>query len=296
MPGFPIFGRILLGLLVIPALASRAQEPSATPDFLGEQAPATRLLLLGTFHFSDAGLDSYKPEFDVDILSDARQHELQQVLDLLEQFRPTKIAVERRPSRQAEIDSLYSAFRAGQFDLPSNEIYQLGFRLAARLGLDRVYAVDASARSFMADMTQEEWDVKLRELRRGTRPSPPWDARFTRLYRFDDSLKIQQSLRETLLRMNDPERIRQGHGHYMVGTLALGRGEDYFGADAATSWYNRNLRIFSNIMRITESPEDRILVIIGAGHLPFLRFAAEASPEYRLVEPAEYLAASPAGR
>ena len=48
-------------------------------------------------------------------------------------------------------------------------------------------------------------------------------------------------------------------------------------------WYNRNLRIFANIVRVTE-PGDRLLLVIGAGHVPILKQAADSSPEYRLVE------------
>jgi len=43
------------------------------------------------------------------------------------------------------------------------------------------------------------------------------------------------------------------------------------------NWYKRNLRIVVNINRITEPGKDRILVIIGAGHLKLLKeFAADA--------------------
>lgn len=64
---------------------------------------------------------------------------------------------------------------------------------------------------------------------------------------------------------------------------------DWFGPDAGTRWHNRNLRIFANLQRITESEEERILFIVGSGHLPILRFLASASPEYEMVEPATYL-------
>ena len=43
------------------------------------------------------------------------------------------------------------------------------------------------------------------------------------------------------------------------------------------NWYKRNLRIFANINRITEPGRDRVLVIIGAGHLKLLKeFAAHS--------------------
>jgi Family of unknown function (DUF5694) len=40
---------------------------------------------------------------------------------------------------------------------------------------------------------------------------------------------------------------------------------------------------------MTAGSADRILLIIGAGHLPILRFLAQSSPEYRLTEPVEFL-------
>jgi len=50
--------------------------------------------------------------------------------------------------------------------------------------------------------------------------------------------------------------------------------------DDATQWYTRNLRIFSNLQHLTTSASDRILLIIGAGHLPILRFPAQSSREH----------------
>jgi hypothetical protein len=69
----------------------------------------------------------------------------------------------------------------------------------------------------------------------------------------------------------------------------LGPNAAYLGPDDATEWYNRNLRIYSNLQHLAESPTDRVLMIIGAGHLPILRFIAQSSPELRLRETGEFL-------
>ena len=42
------------------------------PTRFGFDSPRAKLLLLGTFHFKDAGRDGYKSKFDVDILSAER--------------------------------------------------------------------------------------------------------------------------------------------------------------------------------------------------------------------------------
>lgn len=254
----------------------------------GEQA---ELLFLGVFHFDDQGLDAYKPKYKIDFMAPARQRELERLAEQLASFRPTKIAVEAERSDQARLDSLYGAYVQGTSTLGPDEVYQVGFRLAKRLGLAKVYAVDAAARAYMTD---EEARVKIASLAVNMEAlmkriqEDPWTIRYQQLYAREDSLKTVHSLAEHLLYMNTPERIRAGHGAYLVGSFKFGADLEYIGPDDATSWYNRNLRIFSNVQSIT-STTDRILVIIGAGHLPILRFLAESSPEHRLREVREFL-------
>lgn len=64
---------------------------------------------------------------------------------------------------------------------------------------------------------------------------------------------------------------------------------DYVGADMRSAWYNRNLRIFSNIICLPSQPDERILVIIGGGHVPILQHLIENSPEYKLLSVDDYL-------
>ena len=116
-----------------------------------------------------------------------------------------------------------------------------------------------------------------------------WWPRFEAEIAASDKLSDQQTLQETLLRMNSEEALLRSHGTYLVDTFKVGQGHDYIGPDWVTHWYNRNLRIFANLQRITESSQDRILLIIGSGHVPILRHCAQASPEYRLIEVSDYV-------
>ena len=272
------------------ALTLVAAHAGAQPPPFPE--PEAKVLLLGTFHFKDAGLDSYKPQFDIDIQSPERQAELAAVIEALARFEPTRIAVEVKPERQAVIDQRYQAYGRGEFELTSNEIYQLGFRLAKKLGHERVYAVDAEARYYDDWIDADKW---ARDNDQAKRLDPIWDMRYEGLYRKGDKQKTEQTLTETFLQMNTEERLLQGHGHYLVGAFEVGdpnggANEHYPGADSTTGWYNRNLRIFANLQRLLENKDERILVIIGAGHVPILRHAVQASPQFELVEVAEVLA------
>lgn len=265
-------------------------SPLHATAFLDEHGAKAQLLMVGTYHFANPGLDAYKQAFSVDMLSHTKQEEIEDVVERLARFNPTRVAVEAKPEQQARLDSLYQAYRDGRFTLTSNEVYQLGFRLAKRLGHTRVYAIDAPSRSYFPGMTSAQFDAKVHELGQDSLRHTVWQARFNSLYRFEDSLKTVRTLREFLLYLNDPASINASHGAYVVGTFRLGIGADYFGPDDATEWYNRNLRIFNNVQRITAASGERIVMIIGAGHLPVLRFLALASPEYRVAELSTYLA------
>jgi hypothetical protein len=275
--------------------------------FLGR--PTAKIMLLGTFHFEDRGVDRYKPQAGFDVFSKRRQAEIAEVVERLAGFHPTKIALERRPQDQDEIDQTYSAYLESRFELPGDEVYQLGFRLAKHLRHNRVYCANAWGRYYEPPIDIEahvrEQGLDRDYLDNLLSPHTPqayaqkhgqehllsqWELRFEELYGYWDQLKMQVSLREILLRTNEEELIVRGHGHYLVDWFKVGVNGVYPGVDWITAWYNRNLRIFANVQRITQSPQERILLIIGGGHLAILRHCVLASPEYELAEVHGYLA------
>ena len=267
--------------------------PSAAETKVEFPEAPSEVLLLGTFHFEDAGLDEYKPKHRLDVSS--RQAEISSILDQLAAFEPTHIAVEVRADRQERLDASYSSFLEGEKELTGNEIHQIGFRLARRLGHERIWAVDAPARRFESTEDATQW-----AMRNGQGPAllrGGWDRHFKELYERDDAAKMESSLTEHLLYLNDPERLRIGHGHYLIGSMGVGDGTEYPGADGMIWWFSRNLRIFTNLLRISQ-PGDRVLVLIGAGHVPIIRHTVDASPDFRLIEVGDVLGveAASAGR
>lgn len=264
-------------------------------DILGVGNRA-KVMLLGTFHFAYPNLDILKSEKVFDALSSLGQAEVEEVASLIERnFRPSKVAVEARPEKEPKLAEEYRAYRDGRFELPANEIYQLGFRLAARLGHAGVYPIDEWGRLYepwenvleyarvklglpKADRSDEE----LEELWRWVFGAG-WADRYQALLNRGTRLLAEQGLRSYLLYLNSEESILASHGIYLE--WAKGKPGDYALADHITGWwYNRNLRIFSNLKAITESPDDRILVIFGSGHLPILHHCLQTSLEHELVE------------
>lgn len=281
------------------------------PSTTGPGQPPTKIMLLGTFHFEDRGLDDYKPQATFD--AGARQNEVLEVVERLAAYNPTKIAVERRFDEQETLNRAYREYVQNALELPGDEVYQLSFRLARRLQHSGLYGVNAWERLYNPpiDMEQLAGGLSAVELNERVSQLPDfrpyedletyaaqrgqahklteWTGYYRTLHEQGDVEMTRQTLRETLRRANEPATIVESHGQYLVGAFKIGSRHEYPGADLTTRWYNRNLRIFANLQRVTEPPDERLLLIIGWGHLPILRHCAEASPEYELVEVADYL-------
>lgn len=274
-------------------------RPSTTPTALEELLGITRraqVLLLGTYHFKFSTNDMLKPQVILDMLSPEKQREIEEVVKLLKRFRPTKIALENKLDKDASLNADYRAYRGGAFSLTPWEGHQIGFRIAAAMGHERLYPIDEWGRQYESDEKLMEYARKRLGPKGADIPNDRllftlFDdavAGFERIYRNLEKHMATHSLREHLLYVNSPEQISLGLAVYLAWADA--EAGDYTLPDWISGWwYNRNLRIFANLKRITESPEDRILVIFGEGHIPILRHAVENSPVHELVEVSEYL-------
>lgn len=268
-------------------LGQTPEFPKPDPILIGNDA-LPEVLLLGTFHFGYPDLDKHVTAVDdrVDVLSPARQEQLEDLMDVVMRFKPTKLCVE---TQGGWLMHEYHNYKAGERDLGRNELFQIGFRVMDRALLDTLYAVDA--RPIVLDLydgpdslLHTPW---LDSLYAG------WDFggddtishRYSAWYAAQDKAKKENSLLEIFLAMNDDHALDRGYGAYLTGHYKLG---GYRGADIhAMHWYDRNLRIFRNIQDITTSPDDHILVLFGAGHMGILKHLFNCSPEYKLVRLAD---------
>jgi hypothetical protein len=246
----------------------------------GQEAPGrARVMVLGVYHFGNPNQDYVRTDVD-DHLSERRQTEIREVLDLLAAFRPTKVALEAVPG-SSPVPDRYQAYLRGEDTLRADERDQLGFRLARRFGLPRVYAVD------------QKLDMDVAGVVAAAEASG--DSAFLRLFRQTiaevqelEARKASLTVREILELANDPQALERQADLYLQIARVRGDG-DFKGPDVLAAWYQRNFRIFSNLVRVVESPEDRVLVIFGAGHAPILRELVRSSPDLELVEPNDYL-------
>lgn len=241
------------------------------------------IVLLGTGHWSNPGLDYRQDEFD-DMLSPRRQQEIEECLRSLMTIAPTKVALEVERHDEDAVNSDYTAYRAGDFALTGNERHQIGFRLDAMLGHHGVHAIDwyhptqpigwDDAIAFAEQHDQEHLISFFSDAQ--TDPA----AERTRIR--------QTHVRELLLESSDMPRLMENHEVYM-DMARIGRGAEYVGADVILRWYERNMKIFVNISRLAMSPNDHLLVLIGGGHLPLLTHFIEGAGRFRLEPASRYL-------
>ncbi len=244
-------------------------------------------MVLGTYHMANPGRDLINLEAD-DVLAPRRQREIEELVRRLEAFRPTKIAVEVDLQHQNEIDERYRAYREGRRRLDRSEVEQIGFRLAKALGHPRVYAVD-----WFRDEPADPETVDFLAFAREHGQQSLLDALFAEGERHIAKEKaiLEQGTVSDLLRfINHPSALRKGHRAYFTIAL-IGEGDRYPGAEWVQSWYGRNLKIFVNLTRLVDSPDERILLVIGAGHVYLLQQFARESGFFRVESPLRYLGA-----
>lgn len=245
------------------------------------------LLVLGSYHMNNPGRDAFNPEAD-DVLSPRRQAEIRDVVASLAPFHPTQVALEQSWQLGERLQQDYIAFRAGTLALTRDERHQIGFQVAHAADVPQVTAVD--------------WDFDD-PAATGPDTEDPWTYAATHqpLLRQDIDQEGRSviaemtarlesgTVREVLRWLNSPAQEAANHRTYL-GTLAqVGSREHPVGVAWLAGWYRRNLLIFTNLARLAASPQDRVLVIYGSGHVPLLRQFANLSGLFQLEDVADYL-------
>jgi len=263
---FAFIGLAFLALVAQPVFAQ-------SDDTTIERNSKIKVMVLGTFHFHHSS-DQY------DIMTSKHQEELDEVLTSLAQFEPTKVMLEAAYKDSVKFDSLYQQYRKGNLELTRNERQQLGLRLAKRLNHNTVYAVDYKL----------SWPYG--EVMGWAKNNAPKFINFynnwnQRMDDYQERLYKDATLSEILQWLNS-EDYRDRLKNVRMRRLELGAGSNFMGAKPISSSYERNLKIFANIIDNAE-PGDRVITIFGASHGYFLREFVQMHPDTKLVETLDYL-------
>ena len=247
-------------------------------------APAqqrAQVMVLGTYHMDNPGLDYANLQAD-DVLTERRQAEIAQVARALAAWAPTRIAVEAAPEHDSLVNARYAAYRAGTRALTRSETEQIGFRLAAMLGHDRVHPID-----WKKDMDIDAVFRFAMENGQGALVQE-LGGRIQAMIA-DMQARMATTPVGRILWEANSARADSMHGGYLA-LATIGAGDRYPGAEQVAAWYERNLHMYANIARVA-APGERVLVIVGSGHGTLLRQFVDEAPHLDRVDANDYLAA-----
>ena len=244
-----------------------------------QNTPRPEILVLGTFHMANPGHDLHNMQAD-DVQSPKRQQEMAELIEVLKKFHPTKIAIEADTGSK-KVEQQYADYLAGKYTLSRNEIDQVGYRLAKELGHQKVYPVDedgdfpwprvvdyakASGRSQQLDSLSAKGGAEVKA---------------------EGDFLQSHTLLQMFEYLNSDSKVAEDVAWYYA-LVPYGEPGDYAGPDLLAQWYQRNIRIYHNIVALIDSPGDKILVVYGAGHLGWLRQDAANDASVQLRKLSEY--------
>jgi hypothetical protein len=242
-----------------------------------------RILLIGTVHFANPGLDQFNVTVD-DVLAEKRQLEIIEIVDRLVAFAPTTVAVEAMPSGKRV--ARYAQYVAGRHSLDRSEVEQIGFRVARRMRLESVSGIGAEAVFYVPEiepLISEDgphagmWAELQRSGREAVTDIETWLR--------------HRTIGEVLYRLNTQAELDRVAAPYSLLARIHSGGNDS-GPRMVANWHAWNVRIVKHLMRISR-PGDRVLVLFGHGHVPLLRQLLVEDPDVVLVDPLRYLPPAP---
>lgn len=250
-----------------------------------------KVYLLATYHMGGTS-DPVKVNMDKDnILGPERQRQVNTLLDLLERSGVEKIYVESQPDKQVFWDSIYREYYAGRPVTMRNEIYQIGIRLAKRLGITGgVTCVDWGQYDGKRLGDKHFADYSLRMQRLADSLNINEKDEFTgydkmvlkELDALNDNIP-SMDLVSVYRTLNSPEYLSK----FLYANITTFLDKNTEGMGAFWSQYNmmRNANIYSNIIRsiLAERP-GKVMVIFGAGHVQALKDMFRAHPAIEVVE------------
>ncbi|WP_066511848.1 DUF5694 domain-containing protein [Rufibacter sp. DG15C] len=260
-----------------------------------------QIMVLGSNHFGQENL--YKNSPKADLFTAERQKEVAEINKLLLQYKPDMIMIENNPEEQASVDSLYTLFKTGKIELKDinygrAERYQFGYNLAKQLHHDRIFGVDhyesVSNRILASGQNIEYYNDALKTFNGiGSASTEAFKAGTL-------------SLKDYLIFLNSPQVNNLAYDLFYVTPAKVRNSvfvnapaqyndsvhvsKQYIGAEFISLFYEREVKIYSNIVTTQLANKGkRLLVIMGQRHGAALPKIIANDPNFTVVPVSKYL-------
>lgn len=221
------------------------------------------IILVGTFHFEQA----------VERVQ-GKENAIIELVEHLATFTPTKLALEWEQDNNIELNKKYHR-NINQLEM--NEVEQICFRLGRKLGLKEVFAVNWEGHITAQDM------MSLNETIQESYPDI-----FHKVQTYvEECNKVsgEEKLIHSYIALNNEKSIKKLEEMYLF-FVQVNSGEGEIGITFLNKWVERELKIFRNVIEVSEASSERVLLLVGSDHVWMLKNLFEGIG-WRVINPFE---------
>lgn len=239
----------------------------------------TKVLNFATFHMSHTS-DKHKVKFDEK--DEQNKSETYEIAKMLAKFKPTIICVEESRNETDKLNLDYTNFLKNKIDeiMFDGEVRLIAYEVGKMARVKRIYGIDDREFSIysynLTDVLKNQVDTVTAQ-------------NYQKLVIRDIEEMENFSTFNKLKKMNSKDfldKVLNVNADNLTYVSTKGKFE---GADEASKFYHRNLRIYSNLNQIPVTKDDRVFIIMGAAHTAILNEFMKRSPKYELVDVTKYL-------
>lgn len=260
---------------------NKIDQDFSSKNLLKEDLKKIPILNLGTFHMGETN-DANKIEFDKN--DNNNKLAINKIAIMLSKFKPTVIIVERPPEFDKKLQLEYNEYLSTpkmKFKNAS-EIELLAYELGRLSGTKRIYGIDHKMNynyNIGAEMVNSIDSL--------------WHNKY-----YINPLKFYPQINITMDKLNLIDKLKLTNQNTYLNFLIevnaemlshVGNEKGFEGADEATKYYQRNIRMYSNLNRINLTENDRVFILLGASHTAYFRDFISRSPKYKMVNTFDYL-------
>nr|WP_299487993.1 DUF5694 domain-containing protein [uncultured Allomuricauda sp.] len=274
---------VLMGLAMSCGTQSKEpeQEIQKADPIISESSDKIKVLNFATFHMGSTS-DETSVEFDEE--DKKNQQDAKEIAKMISRFQPSVICVEVPLNENDELNTKYNAYLKSPEKASTyyGEVGLVAFEVGRVNNIQNLHGIDHRM-SYNYNINEELKNV-LDSVTFGNFKSNPF-ASIPELNVFEEGL----SLMEKLERMNHPNFL-----DFLITANAdiltyVGTENGFEGADEAAKYYQRNLRIYSNLNRLPLKKTDRVFILSGGSHTAFLNGFLKRSLKYEVVNTFDYL-------
>ena len=277
---------VLLFNIACKETASNAKETlkAENPEISNEVTSAIekiQVLNFATFHMGSSS-DGNRVEFDEN--DKKNQRDAKKIARMISVFKPTIVCVEVPWGENEELQQKYQEYLTNPTKVSTyyGEVGMVAFEVGRLSKLKNLFGIDHKM----------EYNYRIGQEIENTIDSITYNNYFKNPFDFHPEINVNHdklSLLEKLKLYNHPKFL-----DFLITINAdmlafAGTENSYEGADEAAKYYQRNLRIYSNLNRIPMTTQDRVFILSGGSHTAFLGEFMGRSPKYEMVDVQDYL-------